>query len=216
MLLVAVTGSLGAGKSRVAAEISARTGAPLFNADEAVHQLYRPGGKAVNPVLRRFPDAADPAGGIDRKKLSGLLAADPDGFGDLNDIVHPLVGDARRKFLKQHESSGGWMAVLDIPLLLEGGMTNKDGADVIVVVDAPEETRRERLRRRSNMSDEKFDMLEAKQLPVGEKRERADYIIDNDGDWRKVQQDIDGILKRLVFQESFTSKQAKATGGKHT
>lgn len=216
MLLVAVTGSLGAGKSRVAAEIAARTGAPLFNADEAVHQLYCPGGKAVNPVSQRFPDAVDSAGGIDRKKLSGLLAADPDGFEDLNEIVHPLVGDARREFLKQHEASGVWMAVLDIPLLLEGGKTNKGSVDVVVVIDAPEETRRERLRRRSNMSDEKFDMLEAKQLPVEDKREQADYIIDNDGEWRMVQQDIDDILKRLAFQEGFTPKQAKATGGKHT
>lgn len=201
MLLVAVTGSLGAGKSKVAAEIAARAAAPLFNADEAVHQLYRPGGKAVDPVLRRFPDAADSAGGIDRKKLSKLLASDPDGFGDLNDIVHPLVGDMRREFLKQHQTSGARMAVLDIPLLLEGGMIDKGGADVIVVVDAPEETRRKRLRQRSNMSDEKFDMLEAKQLPVEEKRERADYVIDNDGDWRTVQQDIVGMMKDPVFQE---------------
>lgn len=215
MLLVAVTGSLGAGKSKVAAEIADTANAPLFDADKAVHQLYRPGGKAVGPVARRFPGVLDSEGGIDRKKLSEQLAAGPDGFKDLNDIVHPLVGEVRREFLEQHKDSGVWMVVLDIPLLLEGGTTNRGGVDTVVVVDAPKATRRERLKQRSNMSDEKFDMLEAKQLPVKDKRELADYTIDNTGNWSKVRWEISGILKKLAFQEGFTPRQARATGGKN-
>lgn len=201
MLLVAVTGSLGAGKSKVASAIAAKADVPLFNADEAVHQLYRPGGKAVDPVARRFAGVTDSEGGIDRKKLSEVLAADPEGFKDLNNIVHPLVGEARREFLEQCKASGAWMVILDIPLLLEGGTTDKGGADIVIVVDAPEATRRERLRQRSNMSDEKFDMLESKQLSVKDKRALADYVIDNEGDWRKTEKNIGAMLKEAVFQK---------------
>ncbi|MCY4031931.1 MAG: dephospho-CoA kinase [Hyphomicrobiales bacterium] len=201
MLLVAVTGSLGAGKSKVASTIAIKAEAPLFNADLAVHELYLPGGKAVDPVARRFAGVLDSEGGIDRKKLSESLAADPDGFKDLNAIVHPLVGEARREFLEQCKDSIAWMVILDIPLLLEGGTTDKGGADIVIVVDAPEATRRERLRQRSNMSDEKFDMLESKQLPVKDKRALADYIIDNEGDWRKIEKNIAAMLKEAAFQK---------------
>ena len=215
MLLVAVTGSLGAGKSKVAAEIADKADAPLFDADKAVHQLYLAGGKAVDPVARRFPGVLDSEGRIDRKKLSDLLAADPDGFKDLNDIVHPLVGEVRREFLERCRSSDVRMVVLDIPLLLEGGTTGKGGADIVVVVDAPEEIRRERLKQRSNMSDEKFDMLEAKQLAIKDKRGRADYVIDNDGDWSTVQRNIGDMLKEAVFQKGRAREQTQATGGKN-
>ena len=207
MLLVAVTGSLGAGKSKVAIEIASKTNMPLFDADKVVHQLYRPGGKAVGPVARRFPDVLDSEGGIDRKKLSGILTTDPDRFKDLNDIVHPLVGEVRREFLERHKVSGVWMVVLDIPLLFEGGKTGKSGADIVIVVDAQEKIRRERLRKRSNMSDEKFDMLESKQLPVKDKCSRADYVIYNDGDWSMAQKNISDMLKEPVFQNGRPLKQ---------
>ena len=195
MLILAVTGALGAGKSRVAKVISNRANAPLFNADEIVHQLYRPKGKAVEKVANRFPCVKDSSGGIDRKRLSEHLADDPDGFKYLENIVHPLVAESRREFLELHRTSSTWMVVLDIPLLLEGDKKNKGNADVLIVVDAPIEVRRERLKQRSNMSAEKFDMLEERQLSIEDKRKQADYIIDNDGDWDAVRKQVGKILE---------------------
>ena len=195
MLILAVTGTLGAGKSTVAKVISNRANAPLFNADEIVHQLYRPKGKAVEKVANRFPCVKDSSGGIDRKRLSEHLADDPDGFKCLENIVHPLVAGSRREFLELHRTSGTWMVILDIPLLLEGDKKNKGGADVLIVVDAPIQVRRERLKKRSNMSAEKFDMLEERQLSIEEKRKQADYIIDNDGDWEVVRKQVGKIVE---------------------
>ena len=186
MLVIGITGSLGAGKSKVAKHISEIADAPLYDADAVVHELYRPGGKAVEPLLQRFPDVGDRQGGIDRKRLSGLLADDPKAFAELEAIVHPIVGDERKVFLQKHRDAGAWAVVLDIPLMLEGSTQGKGGGDILLVVDAPLAVRRERLQQRASMSEEKFDMLEARQLSILEKRKRADVIIDNDGEWEQV------------------------------
>lgn len=200
MFVLAVTGSLGAGKTSVATEIAFRTKAPLFNADNVVHELYYRGGKAFEPVVRQFPEALDPSGEIDRKKLSELLADDPKKFKKLNNIVHPLVSKERNEFIKQHKKSQTQMVVLDIPLLFEGGIANKRDVDTIVVVNAPKEVRRKRLKRRANMSVGKFNMLEARQLPIKDKRKQADYFINNNGDWSRVRQYIRDILEAKKFE----------------
>ena len=194
MLLVGVTGSLGAGKSRVAQAIAARAPAPLYDADVVVHSLYRPGGAAVAAVLERFPTAAGAQGGVDRRRLSVCLQEDSAAFADLEAIVHPLVAREREAFLAAQRAAGAWLAVLDVPLLLEGGTSGKGGVDVLLVVDADESARRGRLRRRSGMSDAKFDLLSQRQIPVAEKRRRADVVLENDGDWMDLQARLDVLL----------------------
>ncbi|KAK0349936.1 hypothetical protein LTR94_031062, partial [Friedmanniomyces endolithicus] len=128
------------GKSTTAAMFSEQ-GAVVWNADEAVHRLYEPGGAAVGPVGRAFPGViVDDR--IDRPLLSQALSADPDGFKTLEAIVHPLVAEARASQLAAAKQAGVKLAVLDVPLLFEtGGDAN---VDAVVVVSADEAVQAER------------------------------------------------------------------------
>ncbi len=131
MLIVGLTGSIGMGKSTAAAHLRER-GLPVFDADAEVHRLYA-GGKAVDPVERAFPGTTT-HGGVDRAKLSAALVANPGRFRELEAIVHPLVREAERAFLREHAERGAEMVVLEIPLLFETGADKL--VDVTIVVSA--------------------------------------------------------------------------------
>lgn len=173
MILVALTGSIGMGKSTVL-EMFSRSGAAVWNADAAVHRLYVRGGAAVPLVAKEFPEAIVNAA-VDRDKLSRLVFRAPEKLKRLEAIVHPLVANDREDFLARAKSEGAWIAVLDIPLLFEKGY--QTGFDAVVVVSAPAETQRNRVLARPGMTKEKFEAILAAQVPDTEKRRRADYVI---------------------------------------
>src|SRR5262245_20618912 len=139
MLIVGLTGSIGMGKSTVAARFLAR-GIGVCDADAEVHKLYE--GAAVRPIEAAFPGTTD-AGKVDRQRLAAALLADPAGFKRLEAIVHPLVFAAERVFLHAEAAKGSAMAVLEIPLLLE--TRGEARVDVVVVVSAPAVKQRERV-----------------------------------------------------------------------
>jgi dephospho-CoA kinase len=174
MIVLGLTGGIGMGKSTTA-RLFADEGVPVWDADATVHQLYAPGGAAVAPVLERFPDSGSPVTGIERFQLSDALLRDPDGFADLNAIVHPLVAEDRERFMAEQERAGAAVVLLDIPLLYE----NKLDAlcDKVVLVTAPEEVRRDRVLARPGMTPEKLNAILSRQMSVMEKRSRADAII---------------------------------------
>lgn len=172
MILVGLTGSIGMGKSTTAGFFS-EAGLPVFNADDAVHRLYR--GKAVAPVEAAFPGVTVD-GAIDRKRLSAALAGRPENFSKLEAIVHPLVGDERQAFLDQAKADGAPIAVLDVPLLYETG--GERNVDYVVVVTCDPEIQRARVLARPEMTVEKLETILKQQLPDSEKRARADYTVD--------------------------------------
>ena len=143
MLIVGLTGSIGMGKSTAAAHLRAR-GVPVFDADAEVHRLYA-GGEAVDPIERAFPGTTT-HGGVDRAKLSAALLAQPERFSELEAIVHPLVRNAERSFLREHAERGTELVVLEIPLLFETGADEL--VDVTIVVSAVPEVQRARLLQR--------------------------------------------------------------------
>lgn len=174
MMKVALTGSIGMGKSTVGRMLTAR-GIALFDADAAVHALYAPGGAAVAPLRAAFPEAV--AGdGVDRAILSKLVLGDGDAIRRLEAIVHPLVGEARQAFLAEAAARGDAFVVLDIPLLFEG--RNRAGYDAVIVVSAPAAAQRTRVLERPGMTAEKFEAILARQVPDEIKRAGADYVID--------------------------------------
>lgn len=169
-----LTGSIGMGKSTTSAMFLER-GCPVWDADDAVHRLYAPGGAAVGPVAAAFP-AALKDGGIDRAALKQVLAADPSGLDRLEAIVHPLVALDRAEFLARHRDAP--LVVLDIPLLFEGGYAGQ--VDGVAVVSTDAETQRARVMARPGMTAETFDMILSRQMPDAEKRARADWVIPTD------------------------------------
>ena len=191
MLVIGLTGSIGMGKSTVAAHLRAR-GIPVYDADGEVHKLYR--GEAVPLVEAAFPGATR-NGEVDRAALSAILIAQPTRIGELEAIVHPLVRKAQEAFVETAQKAGSAVAVLEIPLLFETGGERR--VDVTVVVSAPASIQRERVLARPGMTPEKLDRLLARQMPDEEKRRRADFVVDTGGTIADTQAQVDRLLESL-------------------
>jgi dephospho-CoA kinase len=166
-----LTGSIGMGKSTTAA-LFAEKGIPVWDADQAVHRLYAPGGAAVAPLSRLHPAAACD-GGIDRAALRQWIAADPSALARIESIVHPLVAADRAQFIAKATSD---LVLLDIPLLFETGAEAQ--LDATLVVTAPAALQRARVLARPGMTEALLQQLLAKQMPDREKRGRATHLIE--------------------------------------
>ncbi len=170
--VIGLTGSIGMGKSAVAAMLR-REGVPVFDADAEVHRLQGPGGALLAPIERRFPGTTSPLG-VDRAKLGAAVFGHPHELKALESIVHPAVHRARSIFLRRNRSRK--LVVLDIPLLFEThGYRKLDG---VIVVSAPAWKQRKRVLARPGMSLARFHRIRKLQTPDSQKRRRADYIVD--------------------------------------
>ncbi len=175
MITIGLTGSIGMGKSTVAAMFR-REGVPVFDADAVVHELQGPNGKLVSAIEERFPGTTT-AQGVDRHKLGGAVLGRPSELAALEALVHPAVAAARHNWLRRKRAKPA--IVLDIPLLFEKGGWR--GVDLIVVVSAPRWKQRRRVLARPGMSTAKFRRLTALQIPDIAKRRRADVVIETGG-----------------------------------
>ena len=173
MFLLGLTGSIGMGKSTTAA-MFAEEGCAVWDADAAVHRLYAAGGDAVPAFQELFPEAIVD-GAVSRPKLKDIIAADPSALKQIEQIVHPLVGQDRATFLSKASAD---IIVLDIPLLFEtGGDARMDAVAVVIV--SPE-IQQDRVLARGSMTQEQFETIRDKQMPATEKAARADYVITTD------------------------------------
>jgi dephospho-CoA kinase len=196
MKTLALTGSIGMGKSTVAAMFASR-GIPVFDADAAVRQLQGPGGRLVPVIERRFPGTTRD-GAVDRDALSAAVLGRPDELAALEAIVHPAVHHERTRFIVEH---GGALALLfDIPLLFETG--GDKVFDKVIVVSAPTEVQRQRVLARPGMTAEKLDHILARQMPDAEKRARADHVIDTSLSLAETAAQVDEILAGLGLGRS--------------
>jgi dephospho-CoA kinase len=191
MLVVGLTGSIGMGKSTVAARLRA-LGVGVCDADAEVHRLYD--GAAVQPIEAAFPGTTS-GGKVDRQKLGQAVLHKPDEIKRLEAIVHPLVSAAEREFLRGEAINGAAMAVLEIPLLLETGGEGR--VDLVIVCSAPAQVQRERVMQRMGMSPEKLKQILALQMPDAEKRERADFVVDTGGSFAETDAQVDKIVESL-------------------
>jgi dephospho-CoA kinase len=169
--ILGLTGSIGMGKSTTAAMFR-DAGIPVWDADAAVHEIYRKGGAAVPLFKERLPSAVV-NDAVDRGALKDMLSADPSLIKKLEDIVHPLVAAHRQAFLKEMDTP---LVVLDMPLLFEIGA--EDQVSSVLVVSAPADVQKARVMSRGEMTEEIFQQILGRQLPDAEKRQRADHIIE--------------------------------------
>jgi dephospho-CoA kinase len=191
MLIIGLTGSIGMGKSTVAARLRER-GLPVIDADAEVHKLYR--GAAVPLIEEVFPGTTR-NGEVDRAALAKVLMDAPTRFKELEAIVHPLVYAAEKLALREAATAGATMAVLEIPLLFEGGGERR--VDVTIVVSAPPEVQRARVLQRPGMTAEKLDSLLSRQVPDAIKRQKADFVVDTGTTIPETYAQVDTIVESL-------------------
>jgi dephospho-CoA kinase len=192
MRILGLTGSIGMGKSTTA-KLFIEAGVPVYDADAAVHTIYE--GEAAPAIESAFPGATVD-GRVDRAKLSAKVVHDQAAIKRLEQIVHPMLGASRKKFLDEAERSGAPVVVMDIPLLFETGGEKR--VDAVVVVTTSPEAQRERILARGTMTNEALDAILARQLPDAEKRKRADFVVDTSHGLDPVRTAIRDILAEVV------------------
>lgn len=175
MKIIGLTGSIGMGKSTVAA-MFADEGVAVFDADACVRMLQGPGGRLIPAIEAAFPGTTG-TDGVDRSELGARVFGDRAALKRLEAIVHPAVGEERAAFLARHAADA--MVVLDIPLLFETG--GDADVDVTVVVSAAPEVQAARVLARPGMTRERLAEILAHQTPDADKRARADFVVPTDG-----------------------------------
>lgn len=193
MVILGLTGSIGMGKSTTA-RLFREAGAPVHDADAAVHGLYR--GAAVAPVEAAFPGVTRD-GAIDRALLGPRVLGDEAAMKRLEAIVHPLVAAERDAFLARARASGARVCALDIPLLFETGAERL--ARAVAVVSAPFAVQKERVLARPGMTEATFAAILARQTPDAEKRERAHFVIDSGRGVEPARRRVEAILRACAL-----------------
>ncbi|RMB01835.1 dephospho-CoA kinase [Eilatimonas milleporae] len=193
-LILGLTGSIGMGKSETA-RMFADLGVPVFDADASVQALQAPGGRALAAIGAMFPGTVTD-GVLDRRKLGAAVFADRDALRRLEALMHPMVAEDRRVFLRAAADSGAALVVFDVPLLFETG--GDKGCDHVLVVSAPAAVQRTRVLARSGMTEEKFADIVKTQMPDADKRARADFIIETDRGLDHARARVRAIVRQLT------------------
>lgn len=179
MIRIGLTGSLGAGKSAVG-KLFQEWGAWRIDADELARRAVEVGRPAHQAIRRAFGPAVFTADGtLDRSALRRIVFQDPEARRRLERIVHPEVRRLRTEELARAREGGARVVVEEVPLLFEAEL--EEEYDAVVVVDAPHDLRRKRLRSARELAPEEFEAMDAAQQSAEEKRARADHVILNDG-----------------------------------
>lgn len=204
MRLVGLTGGIGSGKSTVA-RMFAERGAEVIDADVIAREVVEPGTDGHEAVVERFGEEvlAD-EGGLDRERLADVVFDDERAREDLNAIVHPRVRERigqRLGELHRAEQQDGdeRIAMLDIPLLAEGGRT--EGYDAIVVVTAPEELRVRRLVEQRQMEPDDVRARIDAQMSDDDREAIATHVIENDADLDHLERQVDRVWQDVIGLE---------------
>jgi dephospho-CoA kinase len=192
MVVLGLTGSIAMGKSTLAGMFRA-LGVPVFDADAAVHEIYR--GETADVVEAAFPGVLE-NGAVNRERLGAAVVGNSQALKRLEAIVHPAVAALRTKFLDDARARRARVAMLDIPLLFEtGGDRN---VDAVVVVSAAPEVQRARALARPGAEPGRFEALLARQTPDVEKRRRAHFVIDTGGSLDDSRRQAEDVLRALA------------------
>ena len=193
MVKVGLTGGIGAGKSAVSA-LFAELGAVVVDADLIAREVVAPGTEGLAAVVAEFGEGVlAPDGALDRPKLGAIVFADATRLAALNAIVHPLVG--RRSAELEAAAGPDAVVVHDVPLLAENGLAPL--YDVVVVVDAADETRLRRLVTLRGMAEADARARMAAQATREARLAVADLVIDNDGPLDRLAPQVREVWRKL-------------------
>ena len=175
-IILGLTGSIGMGKTTTA-KMFAKYGIPVWEADTSVHKLYSKEGEAVELFKEKLPSSIV-NNEVSRAELKKLINDDERNLKTIETLIHPLVSNDRKRFVKAAEKKNIPLIVLDIPLLFEKG--HEKSVDYIIVVSVTKETQRKRVLKRNTMTSEMVEKILKIQMSDAEKRQKADFVIITD------------------------------------
>jgi dephospho-CoA kinase len=190
VLRVGLTGGIGSGKSEVSKRLAAY-GAALIDADVAARAVVEPGTPGLGEITAVFgPQVLLPDGRLNRERLGQIVFADDSALAKLNAIVHPLVHERTQQLEQQATATlgPGGIIVHDVPLLAENGLQN--GFDTVIVVDAPDDQRLQRLIETRGMTAEHARERMAAQAGRDQRLAIADIVVDNSGTLADLDQQV--------------------------
>ncbi len=194
-MILGLTGGIASGKSTVTAMLRAR-GITVIDADQIAREVVEPGMSAYEAIVAHFgQEILKPDGQIDRKQLAEIIFANQAERQVLNSIVHPEVRRVMRQQAEQAEEAGEDIVFMDIPLLFESKLQHM--VDKTVVVYVPVEKQRQRLMERDELDDRQAEQRLQAQFPIQQKKELADYVIDNEGTREETEAQVDQLIARL-------------------
>lgn len=196
MLVVALTGGIGAGKSTVAQNF-AELGALVIDADQLARMAIERGSDGFAEVLLRFGDEIILNGDIDRKKLAEIVFSDEAARKDLEKIIHPRVQAIFAEAVEDLEHDD--ILVYEIPLLVETDAAEK--FDYIITVEAELELRKERLLKKG-LYITQIEKRMAAQATQESREAIADYVIRNDGDEDSLLRQVENLWESVLLPQS--------------
>jgi dephospho-CoA kinase len=195
MRVLGLTGGIGSGKSMVA-QMFARLGAVVIDADQVAREVVEPGQPALEQIAAAFgPDVLLPDGHLDRPKLAEIIFANAAERAKLDAITHPRIRTRMDELIKARRSGPG-VLIVDIPLLYES--ERRTSVEKVIVVWVDPQTQLRRIRQRDGLSAEAARQRIAAQMPLEAKRARADHVIDNSGTKEDTRRQVEGIYHQYA------------------
>jgi dephospho-CoA kinase len=194
MMKIGLTGGIASGKSTLSGWFR-RHGFPVIDADQIARQVVEPGEVGLKRVTEAFGrEILKNDGTLDRARLGSLIFQDQEKRNELNGLLHPLIRQRMRDQMEACESHGCPAVILDVPLLFEGPFA--DWTDRTIVVYVTRETELIRLMQRDHLSEGAAMTRIQAQMPLEEKKKRADAVIDNNGSVASAERQLMDLLKQ--------------------
>ena len=201
MLRIGLTGGIGSGKSAVASLLMTR-GIPIIDTDEIAHRLTEPGQPAFDEIVRNFgQDILDANRRIDRDKLRERVFENADERQRLEAILHPCIREVVREKLNELYAP---YCIVVVPLLIESGFT--DLVDRVLVVDASEGAQIQRAAARSGLTEPEIRKIMAAQVSRAQRLQKADDVIDNNGDRKHLEKEVERLHQWYLSLAATTRK----------
>lgn len=198
-MIIGLTGGIGTGKSTVSAMLKAK-GIMVIDSDQIAREVVEPGSKALAQIVAHFgQEVLLPDGRLNRKALGVRVFGNEEERKRLMEITHPAIFAETEKRISEAKRNGEALIVLDSPLLIETGRYKQ--TDLVVLVYADEETQLQRIMSRDNLTEEEARYRINAQMPIDEKRQYADIIIDNRGTIEELEVQVAQLLNRLRLGE---------------
>lgn len=190
-----MTGGIACGKSTVS-EILRKLGAQVIDADALAREVVQPHEPAWEEIVAAFGrDVLQADGTLDRTKLRKIVFGNPDARRKLESITHPRIRQLARQRIDQYAGSGASLVVYEAPLFFETGIHHWLRPVILVACDL--ETQRQRLEHRDNLTQEEIDRHLRAQMSLEDKRQLADYVIENDGSLADLDKQVTALVQTI-------------------